>query len=345
MMLLARNCLEEFIVGILPSFRCSQKPQRGKYYADEKGVKYMQQRKVGREVSSPVFIVGAGRSGTTLLYKMLCLHPDVAWISNYVDRVPKITCLSLFNRVCGIYKRHCRFMWFTKDFNAYGKRRFLMRLFPMPVEGESVYDHCGIPVFPDKSWCISEPQKKCLIDAFEKIRLFQDCKMLLSKRTANNRRIPKLLEAFPRAKFIHVIRDGRAVANSLLKVDWWLDHKVWWWHQKTPRQWESTGREPVEMAARNWVEEIREIEIGFKSVPDDQIFEVRYEHLPSNRVDILRRTVQFMELDCERPWIEEIRSLRVVSKNFHWQKILTEKQKAILLQVQSDTLEHFGYLI
>ncbi len=29
------------------------------------------------------FIVGAGRSGTTLLYKILSLHPEVGYITNY----------------------------------------------------------------------------------------------------------------------------------------------------------------------------------------------------------------------------------------------------------------------
>lgn len=293
----------------------------------------------------PVFILGAGRSGTTLLYKMLCLHSDIAWISNYVERLPSFSWLSLLNRVNGLYKQLCRSMWFAKDSNAYlTKRKLLMRAFPVPVEGESVYKRCGIPLFPDDSWCISEMQKKCIISAFEKIRLLQGCKVFLNKRTANNRRIPQLLQAFPNARFVHMIRDGRAVANSLLRVNWWMDHKVWWWHQKTPRQWEAEGKNPLEMAARNWVEEIREIQIGLKAVPCDQVFEVRYEDLPSNLEDILKRIIHFIELDSETLWIEEIRSLQVVNKNIRWGKIAREEEKAILLRVQSESLKRLGYL-
>ena len=33
-----------------------------------------------------MFLVGAARSGTSLLYRALCLHPDVAYVSNYVRR-------------------------------------------------------------------------------------------------------------------------------------------------------------------------------------------------------------------------------------------------------------------
>ena len=37
---------------------------------------------------APVFLLGPARSGTSLLYKLLCLHRDVAFISNYVARAP-----------------------------------------------------------------------------------------------------------------------------------------------------------------------------------------------------------------------------------------------------------------
>lgn len=36
------------------------------------------------------FIVGAARSGTSLLYKVLCLHPQTAFISNWLARTPSM---------------------------------------------------------------------------------------------------------------------------------------------------------------------------------------------------------------------------------------------------------------
>ena len=36
----------------------------------------------------PLFIVGCGRSGTTIVYELLCEHPDLAWFSNYAERWP-----------------------------------------------------------------------------------------------------------------------------------------------------------------------------------------------------------------------------------------------------------------
>ena len=185
------------------------------------------------KVFEPIFIIGAGRSGTTLLYKMFCMHPDIAWISNYVAKMPKLCHLSILNRFALKAKRLRRSVWFGKDSNAYVTgRKYWNRLFPMPVEGESVYTHCDIPAFPAHSWRIKSEQILCIKQLFEKIRRYQGCKHFLSKRTANNRRLPQLLKAFPQAKFIYVVRDGRAVANSLINVKWWPDHQIWWWDKK-----------------------------------------------------------------------------------------------------------------
>ena len=51
---------------------------------------------------SPIFIIGCGRSGTTIVYDLLCEHPDLAWFSNYAQRwpaVPQLAALSRARRV------------------------------------------------------------------------------------------------------------------------------------------------------------------------------------------------------------------------------------------------------
>ena len=42
---------------------------------------------------------GPGRSGTTLLSKMMCYHKDFAWISGWVNRYPSMIYLSYFNNL------------------------------------------------------------------------------------------------------------------------------------------------------------------------------------------------------------------------------------------------------
>ena len=44
-----------------------------------------------RAETGTVFILGPARSGTTLLYKGLCLHPEIAFISNWSARFPRLS--------------------------------------------------------------------------------------------------------------------------------------------------------------------------------------------------------------------------------------------------------------
>ena len=100
-------------------------------------------------VQSPptAFIIGAARSGTSLLYKALCLHPESAYFNNWMRRVPGAPQLTLTNRVARHTPRTRRRVWFGTDSNAYvyARTRSLgERLYPMPVEGESIFAHCGV---------------------------------------------------------------------------------------------------------------------------------------------------------------------------------------------------------
>src|SRR3712207_4675195 len=92
---------------------------------------------------SPLFLVGPARSGTSLLYKVLCLHPDASYVSNWLARFPSQTRLAALNRVARRYPELQRSVWFGQDgANAYvyGRRRALReRMFPMPVEGEPLF--------------------------------------------------------------------------------------------------------------------------------------------------------------------------------------------------------------
>src|SRR5436305_4693409 len=94
-----------------------------------------------------VFLVGAPRSGTSLVYKALCLHPEVAYISNWVRRAPAVPQLAVLNRAAAHLPEQRLRAWFGGGDNAYvyGRRRPLWeRAFPMPVEGEPLYARAGV---------------------------------------------------------------------------------------------------------------------------------------------------------------------------------------------------------
>jgi hypothetical protein len=299
---------------------------------------------VSPDHSAPLFILGAPRSGTSLLYKLLCLHPEAVWISNWSRRAPGVAAVAGLNRVASRFPATRRSVWFGSDgANAYvyGRRRALReRLYPMPVEGEPVYRHCGIAEGPTGGRS-EDAQGDCLRRAFAGLRRWSGGRVLVSKRIANNQRIPFLSAAFPTARFVHLIRDGRAVAYSLTRVDWWEDGVVWWYGD-TPRRWRERGGDPWELAAIHWVRELASIGEGLGAVAPERRLELRYEELVGEPVAVLRRVADFAGLADDPGWVAELSRLRYPNKNEAWRERLAPAARDRVETIQREELLRLG---
>ncbi len=295
-----------------------------------------------------VFLLGAGRSGTTLLYKILAAHRAVGYLSQYQVRFPRFPALALLHRVPNIFselKRHC---WFLEDGGAYFKSRGapLCSLVPAPAEAEPVYRSCGMPLPPPQDYLPSAITAHCLSNRFEKLRRYSGAQVLLTKRTGNNRRIPQLNHIFPSAKYIHLVRDGRAVAYSLPRVFWWGDHPLFWADSRTPKQMVEGGADPLEIAARNWVEGMKSIEQGIRFLSPDAVFQVRYEDLLKDPNSTVARILNFIMVDSHSDprFLPLLRWLNVVPRKDAWPEAWSPEQVERVLTVQREMLERWGYL-
>jgi omega-hydroxy-beta-dihydromenaquinone-9 sulfotransferase len=299
------------------------------------------------QASRVVFLVGPARSGTSLLYKALCLHPDVTYISNWVRRFPALPELAVLDRLADSAPAAARrAVWFGGGGNAYvygAGRPLFARLFPMPVEGEPVFRHCDITDAPGGVDDTRTPDLYRLRRTFARITRAGGGHVLLNKRIANNVRIPLLREAFPEARFVQLVRDGRAVAYSLSRVDWWLDSLAWW-YAGTPRQWAERGGEPWEMCARNWVEELRAIEHGLGHVPPDRRYDLRYEDFIEWPRQTLLDVAEFCGLSPNRSWLRELDMLRFPNRNERWPHELGADVLERVTAIQHDLLMRYGYL-
>lgn len=298
------------------------------------------------ESNRVVFLLGAGRSGTTLLYKILSMHRSVAYLSNYQNRYPKWPSLAYLQYILNQFPEYKRKSWFKEHGNAYfnERRDWLRSIVPTPAEAESVYASCGIPLTPHGDYRLTTKVTECLQNRFESIRRMSCGQVLLTKRTANNRRIPILRQIFPGAKYIHLVRDGRAVAYSLLRVAWWNDH-VLYWAGKTPRQMIAEGFNPLELAARNWFEEMQSLAQGIVLIPDGHLLEVRYEELLRDPNVQLQRILDFMGVAAKNDaafW-DLVESLHLELKPEAWTHKWTESELKLVHALQGDTLRHWGF--
>lgn len=300
------------------------------------------------DAHGPLFIVGAPRSGTTLLYKALCLNPAAGYISNWVRRYPKVPQLAFLNRMARCFPKMQRAVWFGKDSNAYvygSPRSNLERAFPMPVEGEPLYSHCGTAHYPQQDARMVERDQRtalALRSSFAAVQRYGGGQCLVSKRIANNQRIPLLHDAFPQARFIEIIRDGRAVAYSLSKVDWWPDSHVWW-YGGSPRQWEEEGGDPWELCARDWVEEVQALEDGLSTVPEESVRTIHYERLVHELVPVLAEVASFAGFPEDTRWLRRVGELQRPAATQAWRHRLPEHHIATIERIQSPTLRRRGY--
>jgi hypothetical protein len=296
------------------------------------------------EESGTVFILGPARSGTTLLYKVLCLHPQVAFISNWRSRFARVPLTAILNRVARSMPSRERRTWFDGGSNAYvygNARRFTDRLFPTPVEGEPVYTRAGVPRPGGPSTAGVDPEI-ALPAAFDSIRSLGSGSCLVSKRIANNLRVPLLHQIFPHARFVVLVRDGRAVADSLSRVDWWEGSFVWW-YGGTPARFVAEGGDPWEMVARNWIEEIEAIDKGLQTVPEEHVIRLRYEDLVADPTAAFERLADFMHLPDESGWRRSLAMLPIQDRNEGWRARLEPSVVARINAIQRPELLRYGY--
>jgi hypothetical protein len=300
-----------------------------------------------------LFIVGAPRSGTSLLYKSLCLHPEAAWISNWVGHYPGHPGLAALNHAARWLPGRRRRVWFGAGGDnayVYGRPRpALERVFPMPMEGERVFNHCGIaPPTPDGDPTANDPVRRAAAIArlratFATVVRWSGGRVLVCKRIANNQRIPLLAEAFPQARFVHLVRDGRAVAYSLSRVDWW-DTDVVWWYGDTPAAWRAAGGDPWELCAEHWNRELASIQEGLAAVPAGQRLEVRYADLVADPVGFIEQVAGFGGLGPDTGWHAELTRLSYPNKDESWRQHLDADVRARIERIQAGTLRRLGML-
>lgn len=293
------------------------------------------------------FLLGPGRSGTTLLYKLLCLHPEIAYTNNYMAKLGGRPELAVLDRLIRQRPNIKKYAWFDARGGAYADsgRPWLRKVIPTPSECEPLYIRCGVPDTPAPGECLSDATLAELQRSFSQIRRLSGGNFVLSKRTANNRRIPQLNQAFPSAKYIVLIRDGRAVASSLVNVNWWRDH-ILYWNGNSPNEATKAGLTELELAAMNWVHEMNDLLEGIQGISNARRLEVRYERLLNNPVHELDRIAAFLRIKefsstGARRTIDE---LQIASRPESWRKQWSDDELRRVHRIEHEMLTILGYL-
>jgi len=139
--------------------------------------------------------------------------------------------------------------------------------------------------------------------------------MLVEKCPRSVLRIPFIREVFPEARLIHIIRDGRDVACSMLPGIGGDE----WRHLKPP-SWQRLMNEyrGIVRCAQAW-KEIMEIALAdLEGVPH---FSLHYEELVTTPVEVARRLLRFLDLNEHQNVLEFCQNIQnATADSYHAQK-------------------------
>ncbi len=239
-------------------------------------------------------VVGTGRCGTTLLWEMLNLHPEV-YVFRESHWIPKM--YELFGTGRGdateLVDVVLRITHVTGDLVFEGDRRTLETLFPEPEE-------IGVAAFCERigSHFARREGKRRWAD----------------KTPDYGPYMGMLQRLWPTCRFIHLVRDGVATALSMsghpgyrwlaaAGETWWISPAFNGYH----RAFEPADR-PFHEFGSLWCRRLRRIRDEARRLASDTYLEMRFEDLVEQPRTALARLCGFTGLEAPEEWLESASS-------------------------------------
>jgi len=268
-----------------------------------------------KQVVRPIFIVGAPRSGTNIFYRTFAKHPDLAWISNITKKAPAS-------------------LWLTRIL-------MLFRNDHRPTEANNIWqkftDEDDESLDRDD---VTATARKYLRKVLQNnLQLFNKPRFV-NKCPGNSVRIEFLKEIFPDAIFIHIIRDGRAAAYSIMRSR--LGHSGAYWSVKPPG-WQALLKLPlIDACALQWKMTVESVLHSAKNLPHGQYMEVKYEEFVARPSEILK----LVGSKCDLAWRDDLLqkiTTGMENRNFKWHNELQDADKNTLNGLIGGFLGQIGY--
>lgn len=273
----------------------------------------------GTSPLQPVFIVGCQRSGSTMLGAMLGAHPEIVCTPEaqfIVDLMPDGNPNTAIDAadVVDCIVRHWRF-----------------RAWEFDLGGQRPARHAVGPTY------------RAAIEWL--VRLYAEsvdrpgARIWVDQNPGNLIHIWKLLQHFGDAKFIHIVRDGRAIAASIMPLDW--------------------GPNEIYSTACWWQ---RQLSYGFAAdaaLEPERLLHVRYEDVVEKTEPTMRRIATFLGVEFA-PGMLSTTGLKLPNFTRYqhqligvppqservesWRQTLSQREIEIFESVVGDLLPLLGYL-
>jgi hypothetical protein len=234
---------------------------------------------------APFFIVGCGRSGTTLVRRITTAHPRL--------HVPPETRIALAVR---IYRRNQRMRW--EDLV-----RVTLAAYAMTSEFRNFQVQLA-PVFRQvRRLPRSERSLARMLDILYRQHAALggvDLHTWGDKTPSNARFLDRLHSVFPRMRVIHVLRDGVDVVHSLTEAGIAPDH------QSAALRWRNEA-----LSAHRWI-----------ARHPDRAITVRYERLVSHPEGVARGICLHLGVDYDPSMLIDLSGIADVHRIEHMERVM-----------------------
>lgn len=290
------------------------------------------------------FIFGHARSGTTLLARLVRLHPEVHcnWQAHFFTRPPFLKSLVSSPEIRE---------WFTRRSNRWNQGRDLSPLVLRAVADvimEREAEQAGKRIVGDKS----------------------------PSSLIHGQAVRDLHAVYPDASLIYIVRDGRDVAISerfrnFVEDSRYLtaaDRTILEALQANPQAFARGERSifteaALRRLAHSWVENLRESEAEGQRLFGERFFTLRYEDLLAHPFEEMSRLWQFLGVNVpgelaglvaqemasnpDEEWQAqrkgEIASFLPKGQSRNWQRLFTPHDHAIFQEIAGEMLRKWGY--
>lgn len=271
---------------------------------------------------SPIFVVGAGRSGTTLLQLMMNAHPSITIQGE----------LHFFEEILDL-KKDIPTLTEDRDLAAFFDR--LPRLYSLRY----------LPNLEKQLGVVGRKMRKGRrgYEDFHRYMLEahaseEGAQRIGEKTPSNVRYMNQLLTMYPNARIVHIIRDPRGVVASMIKAPF-------------------TGNDALTNSIK-WRMDI-EYSQTFRNNHSDNYLELKYEKLTYDAAKELTRVCRFIGEDYnprmldfyrtahsyvkDEPWKKSTSDAVHGSSTDKWKKQLTGSQIYIIEIIAGPLMDKLGY--
>jgi len=269
----------------------------------------------------PVFITGCQRSGTTLLASMLGSHPNYVATPECQFKVNLASFLDSYKQLdknaiklaFDYLNHHFRFLIWDIDLN---EKTFF--------ENFLEYNLRSIVEYIVKEYAIQKFNKNPTV-------WFDHDPESFKYRSI-------IFKHFPDAKFIHIVRDGRAVAASMFSLDWGPNNSF--------------------CAARKYKKNINQLLQAESELGSEKMLRIKYEDLLSSPVETLKLICDWLQIEFHlnmplakgiiTPEYTKLQHKLVNQKpnktrSDNWKQKMSDKEIRIFESIAGNLLENLRY--